>query len=56
MLDSDIYVLLDICVIVDELYWVGVIDELLMLEFMIKEDYKVGKCSNEFYELFFKIL
>jgi hypothetical protein len=54
--DSDIYVLPDICVTADELYRAGVIDEPPTPESMTKEDYKVGKRSNELHELLFKIL
>lgn len=54
--DSDIYKLPDICVTADELYRAGVIDEPPTLKAMTKEDYDVGKRSNELHELLFKIL
>ena len=54
--DSDIYKLPDICVTADELYRAGVIDKPPTPEPTTKEDYNVGKRSNELHELLFKIL
>lgn len=54
--DSNIYKLPDICVTADELYRAGVIDEPLTPEPTNKEDYNVGKRSNELHELLFNIL